>query len=56
MGPWMGRVRKNLREAIDRLVDLGYTVKGGQGDDRNSSIQAGRQWRHGAMTTRTLNG
>ncbi|ACL38174.1 protein of unknown function DUF344 [Pseudarthrobacter chlorophenolicus A6] len=32
--PWgQGWVRENLREAIDRLVDLGYTVTGGQGDD-----------------------
>jgi polyphosphate kinase len=26
-------VRDNLREAIDRLVQLGYTVRGGQGED-----------------------
>ena len=26
-------VRENLREAIDRLVDEGYTVRGGQGED-----------------------
>lgn len=26
-------IRENLREAIDRLVDLGYTVRGGQGED-----------------------
>jgi polyphosphate kinase 2 len=26
-------IRENLREAIDQLVDLGYTVQGGQGDD-----------------------
>lgn len=35
--PWTTRdpwwVRDNLREAIDRLVDLGYTVAGGQGED-----------------------
>lgn len=29
--PWW--VRDNLREAIDRLVALGYTVRGGQGED-----------------------
>ncbi len=29
--PWW--VRDNLREAIDRLVDLGYTVRGGQAED-----------------------
>ncbi len=29
--PWW--VRDNLREAIDRLVKLGYTVRGGQGED-----------------------
>jgi polyphosphate kinase len=29
--PWW--VRDNLREAIDRLVTLGYTVRGGQGED-----------------------
>ena len=26
-------VRDNLREAIDRLVELGYTVRGGEGED-----------------------
>ena len=29
--PWW--VRENLREAIDDLVDRGYTVRGGQGED-----------------------
>lgn len=29
--PWW--VRDNLRAAIDRLVELGYTVRGGQGED-----------------------
>ena len=29
--PWW--VRDNLREAIDRLVKVGYTVRGGQGED-----------------------
>lgn len=29
--PWW--VRDNLREAIDRLVAVGYTVRGGQGED-----------------------
>ena len=36
-GPWMPGdqwwVRDNLRHAIDRLVELGYTVRGGQGED-----------------------
>ena len=28
-----GWVRENLREAIDQLVELGYSVRGGQGED-----------------------
>src|SRR4029453_14628955 len=32
--PWdHGWIRDNLREAIDRLVEVGYTVSGGQGED-----------------------
>src|SRR3954469_1414928 len=36
-GSWapedQGWLRENLREAIDHLVDMGYTVRGGQGED-----------------------
>ena len=28
-----GWLRENLREAIDHLVEMGYTVRGGQGED-----------------------
>ena len=36
-GPWKPQeqwwVRDNLREAIDHLVEMGYTVSGGQAED-----------------------
>ena len=31
-----GWLRENLREAIDHLVEMGYTVRGGQGEDQES--------------------
>ena len=43
-----GWLRENLREAIDHLVELGYTVRGGQGEDPeliNPGGSAVQTWR-----------
>ncbi|WP_427006345.1 polyphosphate kinase 2 [Pseudarthrobacter sp. H2] len=52
--PWSPKdqwwVRENLRESIDHLVELGYTVRGGQGEDPelvNPGGSAVETWREG---------
>ena len=42
-GPWASEdawwIRDNLRETIDRLVELGYEVRGGEGEEAGEDTQ-----------------
>ncbi|GAA3270178.1 hypothetical protein GCM10017707_03390 [Paenarthrobacter aurescens] len=46
-------VRDNLRETIDLLVELGYTISGGQGEDPDLIDPGDQQWRPGTRITPT---